>query len=54
MYCDSKHDVNRSSARSRVRVRRSALHRPDPRRPQPIFASATSVAHYFASYGKPR
>ncbi len=54
MYCDSKHDVNRSSGRSRARVRRAAMHRPDPRRPQPIFASVMSIAHYFASYEKPR
>jgi hypothetical protein len=54
MYCDSKQAINRSSARSAVRVRRSALHRPDPRRPKPIFSSVTSVTHYFASYGKPR
>ncbi len=55
MYCDSKESVNRSSARSATRVRRSALHRPDPRRPHPIYATVSEVSVHFAWYDrKPR
>ncbi len=55
MYCDSKQRGNRSSARGGARVRRSALHRPDPRRPLPIYARETDIFLPFARYdGKAR
>ena len=55
MYCDSKQRGNRSSARGAAQVRRSALHRPDPRRPLPIYARATDILLQFVRYdGKAR
>lgn len=55
MFCDSKQYINRSSARGDAQVRRAALHRPDPRRPRPIYASTTDVLLQFVNYyGKVR
>lgn len=50
MLCDSKHQIDRSSARGNGRVRRAALHRPDPRRPRPIYATTADVLLQFLEY----
>jgi len=54
MECDSKERGNRSSARSHLQGRQSALHRQDPRRPRHARGCAMNRPYQLAFREKPR